>query len=163
MDPTPQVNTGTGVIQNKSGVGKWVFILSVMLSLALGAVLGALGYFIFRQKDLPMNLSTLENPLFNQWMAGVDGNLFAKDSKTFTLYKNGKKLTIEIHKDLTGFVEASPSGRSRTLKEYTLDQIPLGSYLRGAVTILPKTGGGFTGTPGEHITANAFTIEKMAK
>ena len=163
MDPTPQVNMGTGVIQKKTSISKWILILSIVLSLALGAVLGALGYSVFRQKALPMNLSTLENPLFNQWMGGVDGNLFAKDSKTFTLYKNGKKLTIEIHKDLTGFVEASPSGRSMTLKEYTLDQIPLGSYLRGAVTILPKTGGGFTGIPGEHITANAFTIEKLAK
>lgn len=117
---------------------------------------------IIDPKELPVSIETFQNPVITQWIAGVEGTLVKKDVSSFTLEKNGQQLTIGVHPGLTGFLgEASPS--SKTLPQYHLEQIPLGSYLRGAVTLSPQKGKGLKNLAGSAISGNAFTIVKTNK
>ena len=152
------------VVISNNEINRNVFIAGIVFTVLIGSVIGfLLNDFITQKnfKNLPIAQDALANPIFTQWTAAVDGTLMKKNGTTFTLSNRGGELTISIHNTLTGFV-ALPASGSGTLQQYNINDIPLGSQLRGSVTIFPQTSGGLTNKTGEHIVGNAFTIEKFA-
>lgn len=99
--------------------------------------------------------SILSNSVFTEWSGSAEGKVVEKDKESFTLEKNGGKLKIYIQKSLTFFIgdEISPGNR----KKLTFDQIPVGTLLRGGVTI---SRGSLSGNANQHVAANGFMVIK---
>ncbi len=95
----------------------------------------------------------MTSPVFTEWLGSVEGQVVEKTSDSFTLEKEGSKLKIYLHNFFTGFVgENIVAGKREKLN---FDQIPLGTYLRGGVTI---SRGSNTGKADQKVVANVFTI-----
>ena len=95
----------------------------------------------------------LKNPIFTEWWGSVEGKLVSKDADSFTIERDGSNIKIYVQKKLTSFYKEA--SRSATTPLLTLEDVPIGSYMRGTVVI---SRGSLTGAGGQHITANGFAI-----
>lgn len=110
---------------------------------------------------LPVGLEVLQNPVVYEWRGSVRGRLISKDESSFILEDDeGNRITIS---ERTAFGErfrtsyydtteevATPSG---TLKEISLNDIPLGATLGGEVWI-------FSGGKNTPVGGSFFITEK---
>jgi len=96
----------------------------------------------------------LQHPVFTEWLGSVEGTLVGKSIDSFTIEKGGKQLQIYLQEGLTGFYgKAATVGQARP--KITLNDIPVGTYLRGGVTITRLS---LKDNTNRHIFANIFTI-----
>lgn len=111
-----------------------------------------------KEADLPLSVSTLQNPVITGWSASVEGILVKKDQGTFTLEKNGKQLIIGIHPKLTSFASTAPKAERKS--PLTIEDIPIGSTMQGMAILQNPTSGGLTSVTGErvHIIGLSFVI-----
>lgn len=111
------------------------------------------------EEELPISSSLLKNPVVYQWAGSVRGTLVAKDEKSITL-KDDKDNNIKIplrvdekDKNMAAFIDASvPSTKVR--EPMTVDQISLGSILRGSFFVIPGTK--------DKIVGSSFAVIKQA-
>lgn len=144
-----------------------LLFLGLITALAVGVLAGVFIERMFQNKKTaatnsgaqtgivldPTNILT--SPIFTEWLGSVEGKLVAKDNESFTLEKDGSSLKIYIQQSLTAFLgEATASGM---LPKIPLADIPVGTYLRGGVTISRGT---LTNKAGQSIIGNGFTIVK---
>lgn len=97
-------------------------------------------------------LEILDNLVFTEWLGSVEGELVEKNNDSFVIQRSGEQLEIFIKDSFTAFFEENESGE---FVEISYEQLPLGSVVRGGVTV---SRGSLTGTAGQHVVANAFTI-----
>lgn len=96
----------------------------------------------------------LQHPVFTEWLGSVEGILVSKTNDSFTIERGGKQLTIYTQEALTGFY-GKPNIEGQALPKITLKEIPVGTYLRGGVTITRLS---LKSIAERHIFANIFTI-----
>lgn len=107
------------------------------------------------EANLPISVALLKNPIVYQWSGSVEGTLIAKSEDSITI-KDEKGNTIEIptwitskEKKNTLFVDPATYKAGSKQSGAKLDDIPLGSYLRGNFFVIPGNknqiiGGTFT-------------------
>lgn len=95
----------------------------------------------------------LLNPIFTEWTGSVEGTVTAKDDKSFTLSNKESNLVIYLQKSLTGFY-GKPVGKGAPPK-ITLAEIPIGTRLRGGVTISRIS---LTSDPSQHVFGDVFSV-----
>jgi len=144
-------------------------VVFVVVALVLGVILGVVGdrYLVNGGPGgvdiayLPAPIEVLNNPILTDLNSYVEGRLVEIHSDSFTIESDGAKLTLRIHPDITNFY--GPLDQSQVPLEprqkLSNDEIKIGSYLRGGVTIKNQAGGGYSGTQGGEIVANIFTVE----
>lgn len=94
------------------------------------------------ESSSPIALDILKNPLVYEWWGSVEGTLVAKDNQSITLEKDGKRITIAL--DLTAnatgttFFLQSSTKLGPKAKDIKIEEIPLGSHLRGDFLIHQK-------------------------
>lgn len=87
-----------------------------------------------KEADLPLPVSTLQNPLIYEWQGSVEGVLVEKNDKNFTLEKNDKRITISIKKSYTAFYKQGATGSAKL----TIKDVPEGATVRGTVWLALK-------------------------
>lgn len=126
----------------------WIFLL-ILILIPVGSYLYA-NYFrkspappapapvasknTLEEENSPIALDILQNPLVYEWRGSVEGILVAKDEKSITLEKDNQKITIsvDLNPDYTGtkFYSNKPT-KDLKAPSLKLEDIPIGSYLRG--------------------------------
>lgn len=91
-------------------------------------------------ENLPIGLEILTHPMVYQWKGSVEGLLTEKTTNTITLTKDGNKLTIPVDPKGTVFFDSRTGKTDKGTKPTTLDNIPIGSYLRGEFYTAPIPG-----------------------
>lgn len=162
---------------NQSSISSQAVIKIVLLSvimLLLGGIIGITFQTVIFPKEVKKTANTqpqqnantkdfalynpsniLVNRVFTEWLGSVEGKVVEKTADSFTLERNNDRLVIYLQKSLTLFMgdEISPGKRQKL----TFDQIPVGTLLRGGVTI---SRGSLTGKSDQHVVANGFTVIK---
>lgn len=105
------------------------------------------------QHTLDDPTTILQNKVFTEWLGSVEGTLIEKNTDSLVIEKDGEKLKIYLQDNLTKFMKRAPG--ANTPEFLQLEEIPVGTYLRGGVTISRNT---LTDVAGQHIVANGFTI-----
>lgn len=154
------------------GVNILIIIASLILAFISGGISGYLLSPSFNkssqraatqptvdQSKLPATVETLQSPIITEWSGHVEGRLIQKDSKEFILEKAGHTLTIAIHPKLTGFQSATEVAVVNPSVPY--EQVPIGSYLRGSITIMPRTEGRVIGEREEYVIGNTFDVVEL--
>ncbi len=100
----------------------------------------------------------MTSPLFTEWLGSVEGKVVEKNADSFTLEKDGSRLKIYLQKSLTLFMGDFETPGKR--KKLTFDQIPVGTTLRGGVTISRGT---LTNDVTQHIFADGFIVVNETK
>lgn len=109
------------------------------------------------EKDSPISIELLKNPIINQWRGAVEGTMSAKTAASLTISNSkGNSITIPtkvLSKEapMTKFFDynSSKSGKSAAID---LKDIPLGSILRGDFFVIPGNS--------NQIVGSSFTIVK---
>lgn len=122
------------------------------------------GFFIGRSvaiktlDSLPLSVPLIQNPVIYEWQGSVEGTLTEKNDKSFTLDKNGTKLTISIKKDYTVFYPQGATGSAR-LK---ISDVAVGSFIRGNIWLPQKGKLGLTGVK-DDIVGGTFSFSTSQK
>ncbi len=158
MEPVPPTQAPPVIIAQKTFPFKK--ILSIAVIIMLLSIASLWGYYFGTTKtkslpinpppmntptlseaDLPFSLKILKNPMVNQWAAGVEGKLIEKKDYSMTLQnKQGQTIIIPLKlsentKMWTTFLITKKG--EKTLKNASLDEIPIGAILVGEFFILP--------------------------
>ncbi len=145
---------------------KWLAI-AIVLALVLAALAyksnvlsklkpSQIGSDYVSEKSLPLSSSILTNPLIYQWKGELAGAVSAKTDKSFTLTSKGSSLKVTYIKGYTSIYDV-PSQN-----EISLNQLAIGTLLRGEVWITSKAGVGFTAVPNDPV-GGVFYVDKTAK
>lgn len=89
---------------------------------------------VVKVTDLPLPISTLQNPLIYEWQGSVEGVLVEKNDKNFTLEKDGKRITITVKNGYTAFYKQGATGSAKL----TIKDVPEGTTVRGTVWLSLK-------------------------
>lgn len=108
---------------------------------------------VVKEAELPLPVSTLQNPIIYEWQGSVEGKLVAKTDQNFTLEKEGNKLNITIKENYTYFRKEGALG-TPTL---TISDVPIGAYVRGIVWLAAKDKVVLTETAGD-IVGGVFSF-----
>lgn len=113
------------------------------------------------EDELPVGIDLLKNPIVNQWRGGVEGTLIAKDEKSITLANKGAEITIPLYTPLgkqrmTKFNNLKLAKLGENIGEIDLEEIPLGTYLRGDFFVIPWPNDKYK------IVGSLFTVEEKA-
>lgn len=100
------------------------------------------------ESELPVSAALLKNPIINQWRGSAEGKVIAKDSASLTIQDDkGNSLVIPfaenpVTKKTGTFFDsvAAATDSSKPAPFITLDDIPLGSYVRGDFFVVPGSG-----------------------
>lgn len=120
---------------------------------------------VILEEDVPVPLDTLANPIISEWRGSADGTLVAKTDTTFTLEKDGYRLTVLFSPGFSRIYQAQPppttpnETSNEPARELTLDEVPLNVRMLGSVWLPHKDGTlPIVGTKGEAL-AVTFTAE----
>ncbi len=101
--------------------------------------------------NLLSNPSTiLSSAVFVDWSGAVEGRVVSRDNNSFTLERNGSRLQIYLKDKLTNFFNEASVGTQPV--KLNFDQVNVGSYLKGAVTVYRAP------TNGQYVFGNGFTV-----
>lgn len=96
---------------------------------------------ILKESEAPFAFEILKNPLINQWVAAVKGNLIEKTSDSITLQNNeGQTITIPLkisNNDTAMWTKFFVKRGGGVPESIDLNDIPIGSTLSGEFFILP--------------------------
>lgn len=91
---------------------------------------------VVTQKELPVGIPLLKDPMVYQWRGSVEGILTSKTTNKITLSKDAHTIDIPVVKATDFFGPV----KNNTREKITLSQIPIGSYLRGEFFAFPWEG-----------------------
>lgn len=91
---------------------------------------------VVTQKELPVGIPLLKDPMIYQWRGSVEGTLTSKTTNKITLSKDAHTIDIPVVKATDFFGPV----KNNTREKITLAQIPIGSYLRGEFFAFPWEG-----------------------
>lgn len=88
-----------------------------------------------QEENLPIALDILKNPMVYEWWGAIEGVLVTWDQQSFTLEKDGKQIRIwlDLTPNTTGtkFFYQEETKLGPKAKDTKIEEIPIGSYLRG--------------------------------
>lgn len=94
-----------------------------------------------KESELPIAADIFKNPIVYEWWGSVEGILVAKDDQSITLEKNGNRITILIKDEPggtgTSFFTEESAKLGPKAQETPINDIPLGSHLRGNFLVHP--------------------------
>lgn len=108
---------------------------------------------VVKVADLPLPISTLQNPLIYEWQGSVEGVLVEKNDQNFTLEKDAKRITISIKKDYTAFYKQGATGSAKL----TIKDVPEGATVRGIIWLALKDKLALTGVT-DDIVGGTFSF-----
>lgn len=95
----------------------------------------------FKAEEFPIAVDILKNPMVYEWRGSVEGTVTKKDDKSIILEKDGKSITvtIDLNPNYTGtkFFTGRGVNKNEKAKTLSIDEIRIGSYLRGDFFVFP--------------------------
>jgi len=96
----------------------------------------------------------LKSKVFGEWYGGLEAKVISKTDKSFVVEANGQRLEIFMQDSITRLADETNPAKPVII---TLAQLPVGSTVRGSVTISRGT---LTGNMNQHVIANGISIIK---
>ena len=94
----------------------------------------------------------LKNKVFGEWYGGLEAKVISKTDRSFVVEANGQRLEIFMQDSITRLADETNPSKPVII---TLAQLPVGSTVRGSVTISRGT---LTGNMNQHVIANGISI-----
>lgn len=99
---------------------------------------------VVKEEELPLFFDVFSNTMIFDWRGAVSGTLVEKTNTSFTLERDGTRITVSVKEDYTTFRDAV-----NVQEEKSFAELSLGSSLRGNIWLGTRGAHPLSSTPGD--------------